>query len=121
VTVADTKLNYPFRIDTFVSHTAITLRVPWTRTVVPGSHDVSVKLTYANGRVTTWNGNVAIAGTLQRQLSKTLRDNTVGVTKASSSSHSLSPLVIVAIVGALVCIGGAIAMRRRRRDPALAG
>jgi hypothetical protein len=120
VTVADTKLNYPFRIDTFVSHTAITLRVPWTRTVVPGSHDVSVKLTYANGRVTTWNGNVAIAGTLQRQLSKTLRDNTVGATKASSS-HSLSPLVIVAIAGALVCIGGAIAMRRRRRDPALAG
>ena len=120
VTVADTKLNFPFTIDTFVSHTAITYRVPWTRTVVPGSHAVSVKLTYDNGRVTTWNGTVAIAGTLQRQLTKTLQDNTVGATKASPS-HSLSPMLVVAGVGALACIGGAIALRRRRRDPALAG
>jgi hypothetical protein len=120
VTVADTKLNYPFAIDTFVSHTAITLRVPWTRAVVPGNHDVSIKLTYANGRVTTWNGTVAIAGSLQRQLTKTLHDNTVGATKASSA-QALSPMLLVAAIGALACIGGAVALRRRRRDPALAG
>jgi|SRR4051812_26313217 hypothetical protein len=120
VTVADTQLNYPFKIDTFVSHTAITYRVPWTRTVVPGNHDVSIKLTYDDGRVTTWNGTVAIGGSLQRQLTKDLRDNTVGAAKPASS-HSLSPLLIAAVVGAFVCIGGAVLMRRRRRrDPLLA-
>ena len=121
VTVADTKLNFPFQIDTFVSHTSITYRVPWTRTVVPGDHDVSVKLTYDNGRVTTWNGTIAIAGTLQRQLQKDLHDTTVGAPKPASS-HSLTPFLAIALLGALVCIGGAVALRRRRRqDPALAG
>jgi hypothetical protein len=121
VTVADTKLNFPFQIDTFVSHTAITYRVPWTRTVVPGNHDVSIKLTYDGGRVTTWNGTVAIAGTLQRQLQKDLRDTAVGAPKPVPS-HSLTPFLVLAAVGALGCVGGAIIMRRRsRQDPALVG
>ena len=121
VTVADTNLNYPFKIDTFVSHTAITYRVPWTRTVVPGDHQVSVKLTYGDGRVTTWNGTIAIAGTLQRQLLQNLHDNAVGAAKPAPA-RSMTPFLAVAAVGALVCVGGAVALRRRRRrDPALAG
>jgi hypothetical protein len=121
VTVADTKLNFPFQIDTFVSHTSITYRVPWTRTVVPGNHDVSVKLTYDNGRVTTWNGTIAIAGTLQRKLQQDLHDTAVGSPKVASS-HSPTPFLVLAAVGALGCLGGAVAMRRRsRRDAVLAG
>ena len=61
-----------------MSHTAITYRVPWTRTVVPGDHHVSVKLTYDGDRVTTWNGTIAIAGALQRQLQQALHDTKVG-------------------------------------------
>jgi hypothetical protein len=121
VTVADTKLNFPFKIDTFVSHTSITYRIPWTRTVVPGDHQVSVKLTYDNGRVTTWNGTVAIAGTLQRKLQKDLHDTTVGSPKPAPA-RSLTPFLGAALLGALACVGGAVALRRRRRrDPALAG
>ena len=119
VTVADTNLDFPFAIDTFVSHTAITYRVPWTRTVVPGSHQVSVKLTYDNGRVTTWNGTITIAGTLQRQLAKNLRDTAVGATPTHSASSL--PLFGGVLLAALVCISGALALRRRRRhDPVLA-
>ena len=33
VAVDDTNTNVPFTIETFVSHTSITYRVPWTRTV----------------------------------------------------------------------------------------
>ena len=121
VTVADTNLNFPFQIDTFVSHTAITYRVPWTRTVVPGDHNVSVKLTYDGDRVTTWNGTVAIAGTLQRKLQRDLSANTVGAAKPAAS-RSLTPFLGVALLGAVACIGGAVVLRRRRRhDPVLAG
>jgi hypothetical protein len=120
VTVADTKLNYPFTIDTFVSHTAITYRIPWTRTVVPGSHRVSVKLTYAGHRVTTWNGTVVIGGALQRQLQQGLHDNTVG---AAAPAHQSSPLpLILGAIAVLLCASGAIWFRRRgQRVPLPAG
>ena len=88
VTVADTKLNFPFKIDTFVSHTAINYRVPWTRTVVPGDHQVSVRLTYDGGRVTTWNGTITIAGALQRQLQKSLQRDGRAAARGPASSHS---------------------------------
>jgi hypothetical protein len=119
VTVADTRLNFPFDIDTFISHTSISYRVPWTRTVVPGDHDVSVRLTYDGGRVTTWNGTVTIAGALQKQLQKSLAETTVA--PRATSTHSYTPLLAGALVLALLCVGGAVAMRRRRRDPLLAG
>jgi hypothetical protein len=111
VTVADTKLDFPFKIDTFVSHTAITFRVPWTRTVVPGSHRVSVKLTYAGNRVTTWNGTVVIAGTLERQLQQDLHDTQV---VARPAAHQSSPLVpVLGLLALLACIAGAVWLRRR--------
>jgi hypothetical protein len=120
VTVADTKLNFPFQIDTFVSHTAINFRVPWTQTVVPGDHQVSVRLTYDGDRVTTWNGTITIAGALQKQLQKGLRETTVAAKRASS--HSYTPLLGGVLLLALLCVGGAMALRRRRsRDPVLAG
>jgi hypothetical protein len=120
VTVGDTKLNFPFKIDTFVSHTTIGYRVPWTRTVVPGEHQVSVRLTYDGDRVSTWNGTIVIAGALQKQLQKSLRATTVAAKPASS--HSYLPLLGVVLALALACVGGAAAMRlRRRRNPVLAG
>ena len=73
IAVDDTNTNVPFTIGTFVSHTSITYRVPWTRTVVPGDHNVSVRLKY-DGRVTTWNGTVSIAGALQHNLERALHE-----------------------------------------------
>ena len=64
VTVQDTRLDYPFTINTFVSHTSIDYDVPWTTAVVPGDHPVSVRLKY-DGRVTTWNGIVSVAGAVR--------------------------------------------------------
>jgi hypothetical protein len=120
VTVADTKLNFPFQIDTFVSHTAINFRVPWTQTVVPGDHQVSVRLTYDGDRVTTWNGTITIAGSLQKQLQKSLQETTVAAKPASSRSYT--PLLGGVLLLALACVVGAVALRRRRgRDPLLAG
>jgi hypothetical protein len=120
VTVADTKLDFPFNIDTFVSHTAITFRVPWTRTVVPGTHPVSIKLTYDGNRVTTWNGSVVIGGTLQRHLQQSLHDNQVG---APAPARDWSHLLLVAgILAVLACAAGAVWFRRRSRQaPVLAG
>ena len=120
VTVADTNLDFPFKIDTFVSHTSINYRVPWTRSVVAGTHRVSVKLTYDGGRVTTWNGSIVIAGALQRKLQQTLHDNTPGV-PAPRHAWSLLGLVL-GVLAILACVAGAIGFRRRsRREPALVG
>jgi hypothetical protein len=120
VTVADTKLNFPFTIDTFVSNTAIAYRVPWTRTVVPGEHQVSVKLTYDGHRVTTWNGSITIAGSLQRQLQKDLHETKVGAAAPARDSSRL--LLLGGLIAVLVCAAGAILLRRRaRRAPLPAG
>jgi len=113
VTVADTKLDFPFNIDTFVSNTAITFRVPWTRTVVPGTHDVSVKLTYDGNRITTYNGTLVIAGALQRQLQRALHDTEVG---APTPARDWSKLLLLGgILAVLACGAGATWIRRRTR------
>jgi hypothetical protein len=120
VTVADTKLNFPFNIDTFVSHTAINYRVPWTRTVVPGEHKVSIKLTYDGHRVTTWNGSITIAGSLQRQLQQDLHDTKVGAPAPPRDWSRL--LMAAALIALLLCAVGAFLLRRRaRRAPLPAG
>ena len=120
VAVDDTNTNFPFTIETFVSHTSITYRVPWTRTVVPGDHNVSVRLTY-DGRVTTWNGTISIAGALQNQLERALHQ---------TEPHA--PGTVVDAARRARCswpapgsrrsrvVVGAVALRRRRRAPALA-
>jgi len=117
VTVQDTRLDFPFTINTFVSHTAIGYQVPWTKTVVPGDHQVSVRLRY-DGRVTTWNGTVSVTGAVKSGLEKALRDSRVGVPAHSASSNS-ALLVAVAVALALACAIGAVALRRRRNTPAL--
>ena len=121
MTVADTKLDFPFKIDTFVSHTSIGFLVPWTRTVVPGAHQVSVRLTYDGGRVTTWNGTLAIAGELQRKLQKGLHDSAV-TPHTPAPSRSWTPLLAAGLGAAFACFMGAVVLRRRRRSlPTLAG
>jgi hypothetical protein len=119
IAVDDTKTNIPFTIGTFVSHTSITYRVPWTRTVVPGDHHVSVRLNY-DGRVTTWNGTVTIAGALKSQLERALHESDPGA-PAPKPAHSSTLLLAVGLVAALAMIGGALMLRRRRgQGPALA-
>ena len=117
VAIDDTNTNVPFTIDTFVSHTSITYRVPWTRTVVPGDHNVSVRLTY-NGRVTTWNGTVSIAGSLKNDLERALHESEPGAPKPAPPSHSSSLPLVIGGAAALACVAGAVLLRRRRRRPA---
>ena len=104
-----------------MSHTSITYRVPWTRTVVPGDHNVSVRLTY-DGRVTTWNGTISIAGALQNQLERALHQTEPHAPAPSSAAGSSSTLLVAgAGIAAPAFVVGAVALRRRRRRaPALA-
>ncbi len=77
IRVADTNTDFSFKIDTFVSGTAIVYPMQWTKTVVPGTHHVEVDLTYEDGRRTSWSGTVVIAGDAQSQLESALRNVTV--------------------------------------------
>jgi hypothetical protein len=118
VAVDDTNTNVPFNIGTFVSHTTINYRVPWTRTVVAGTHTVSVKLSY-DGRVTTWNGTVSIAGAFKSSLERALRQTEPGA-PSPPTTRSWSPFEIAGGAAALGCVAGAVVLRRRRREvPAL--
>jgi hypothetical protein len=114
IAVDDTNTNIPFTIGTFVSHTSITYRVPWTRNVVAGDHHVSVKLDY-DGRVTTWNGTVSIGGALQSRLESALHQAEPGA-PAPASSHSWTLLLVGGIAAAAACGAGAVLLRRRRPD-----
>jgi hypothetical protein len=119
ITVADTKLDYPFDIDTFVSHTTIHYLLPWTRSVVPGTHQVSIKLTYDGGRVTTWNGAIVIAGALQRDLQTALHATQVG---APAPSRNWSQWLLTGgFVVLALCAAGAFWLRRRAASGAVAG
>lgn len=117
VAVDDTNTNVAFTIGTFVSRTAISYRVPWTRTVVPGDHNVSVKLDY-DGRVTTWNGTVSIAGNLKNNLERALHQTEPGAPTAPSTTRWWNPLVVAGAAAALACVVGAAVLRRRRRQVA---
>ena len=121
VTGEDTKLDYPFKINTFVSHTAIGYQVPWTKAIVAGDHAVSVRLTY-DGRVTTWNGTVSVTGAVKAGLEHALRESKVGVPVRAHSSSSARSLFVVGLAAEVALVVGAVVLRRRRRKtPALAG
>jgi hypothetical protein len=113
IRVADTKTDFDFKIDTFVSHTAIVYPMQWTKSVVPGSHHVQVDLEYEGGRRTTWNGTVDIAGSTKSRLQNDLHNLEI------RPEDGLDPTLLVAGLIALGFIGGAIALRRRSRRPAL--
>ena len=112
IRVADTNTDFSFKIDTFVAHTAIVYPMQWTKTVVPGTHHVEVDLTYEDGRRTSWNGDVVIAGSAQNNLESALRNVTV-------RHHGSGPGLMVLLLGG-VCVflvAAAVLMRRRSRRP----
>jgi hypothetical protein len=109
--VPDTKFQHSFDIDTFVPNTEIHYPVLWTKEVVPGSHRVSVQLTYDDDRVTTWNGTIEIAGETQAQLQRDLENR-----RPSSSSFDWGRLIVLAgIAIALACALAAFSIHRRER------
>ncbi len=110
IRVPDTNTDFSFKIDTFVSQTAIVYPMPWTKTVVPGTHHVEVDLTYEGGRRTSWSGTVVIAGDAENQLQSALRNVTV-------KKHGSGPALLLILAGALfvVLVGAAVFMRRRSR------
>ena len=87
--------------------------MPWTKTVVSGLHHVQVDLQYEDGKRTSWNGDINIAGDLQSRLQDALNN----VTVRPGGSSGISPWVIVAIVLGILFIAGAILLRRRSRRP----
>jgi hypothetical protein len=110
IRVADTNTDFSFKVDTFVSHTAIVYPMAWTKTVVPGSHHVEVDLTYEGGRRTSWSGTVDIAGAAQSQLESALRNVTV-----RGHSSGVSVLLILAVALFVVLAAAAVVVRRRSR------
>ena len=73
-----------------------------------------------NRTVTTWNGSITIAGSLQRQLQQDLHDTKVG---APAPPRDWSHLLMLAgLIAVFLCAVGAILLRRRaRRAPMPAG
>ena len=109
VRVADTNTDYEFNIDTFVSGTAIVYSMPWTKTVVPGTHHVEVDLTYEGGRRTSWNGDIVIAGATESNLESQLR----GLQVHHGVGFSL--WLLLAALAAVALVGAAVTVRRRSR------
>jgi hypothetical protein len=109
IEVKDTGLRKQFKVINFLPRTNIDYVVPWTKDVLPGNHDVSVVLRYGDGQRLNWNGTVEINGALARSLHKSVVDR-------GSSSASSFPVMLLVAAGAfaLLCVGGALFLRRRR-------
>ena len=112
IRVADTKTDVTFKIDTFVSRTAILYTTKWTPTVVPGSHHVQVDLNYEDGRRTSWNGDIVIAGDEQNRLENALRNLHIG-----SRGSGPNLLIVLAVILGVFFVAGAVVLRRRSRGP----
>jgi hypothetical protein len=120
ITVADTGLVKRFKIETFVPGTDIEYKVPWTKDVVPGAHAVSVRLRYGDGKATNWDGSAVINQSLRAQLESDLAKTQI--TEKSSDGGALPwPLIGAGLAAALLCVGGVLVLRRRRRGPQVVG
>jgi hypothetical protein len=113
ISVGDTGLQKRFRVDTFIPGTKIEYRVPWTKDVVPGNHDIAVLLRYGDGRETNWNGTVAINQSAQAQLESDLAKTRV----PSGGGGGLPWPLLVAGLAVVLAFGAGIAALRRRRAP----
>ena len=109
IRVADTNTDYSFKIDTFVSGTAIVYPMPWTKSAVLGTHHVEVDLNYEGHRHASWTGVVTVNSSLASALA-----NVEPVKKPSSGFPWLLVLTGVLLLAFII---GAIAMRRRARRP----
>ena len=111
IRVPSTDLSTDFDIDTFVSHTQIDFRVPWTKNVKAGRHAVSAQLRYGDGKTVNWNGTVDINAGMADQLQNDLDQFTV-------PSDDGFPIALIVVAGLLITgllLGGAFLMRRRRQ------
>ncbi|HVJ98408.1 MAG TPA: hypothetical protein VNC41_16385, partial [Acidimicrobiia bacterium] len=113
VRIASTNTDINFPIDTFVSRTAIVFPVHWTDDIVPGTHNVQVDLQYDDGRRTSWNGDIVIAGASQAALEQAVQN--LHVTEGGGLPWML---ILAGALGALF-IAGAVTLRRRGQRPAV--
>ncbi|HET9728191.1 MAG TPA: hypothetical protein VFR41_02160, partial [Acidimicrobiia bacterium] len=110
IRVPDTNTDYSFKVNTFVSHTAIVYElVPWTKTAVPGTHPVQVDITYDGGRRATWSGQVVVSPSAVGDLASLKPQN-------GTHGGSFPWLLLLAALAAVFLIGGAILVRRRSED-----
>ncbi len=112
--VADTNTRRDFKIATFVSHTSIKLALAWTKNVVPGVHQVTLRLQDQTGRVVNWTGSVDVTGAAGASLERTL-----AAAKDAKLHHGGgTSLQWLALLLVPVCIAAAVHLRRRRSSSA---
>ena len=113
VTVSDTGLNAPFNIDTFVSHTEISMLVPWTRNAAVGAHPIRVELRYEGGRRSSWSGTIQISEELRARLNRELAPG-VSHSKSNASSNTRLLQAGGGVAAVTLCSACALHLRRRR-------
>jgi hypothetical protein len=110
LTVADTNTRRDFDIKTFVSHTTAKLAMAWTKDVVPGVHQVTLRLQDQSGRVVTWTGPVDVSGSIATSL-----EHTLAAAKNAKLHHSSgTSMKWLALLVVPVCIAAAVHLHRRR-------
>ena len=116
LTVPDTNTRLDFPVNTFVPHTSIKLPLAWTKDVVPGVHQVSLRLQDQNGRIFTWTGSVDVSGAVGAALERTL-SAAKGAHLGKNNNHkagSGSSLQWLALLLIPICIAAAVHLHRRR-------
>ena len=112
IRVPDTKTDFSFKIDTFLSETSIVYPMPWTASVPSGRHHVEVDLNYDGGRHLTWNGTVDVSGAFASGLQQQLQQLHV-----PSKGGGINWLLIAALLLLVALIVGAVLLRRRSHRP----
>lgn len=119
VSAPATGFRKEFKIDTFVSHTAIEMTIPWTRNAKVGRHEVRAQLAYEDGRRANWSGVIEISEELRAKLDQQLLRESAETSKKSEPAAKALKIGGGAAAVA-VCSACALHLRRRRSFPGVA-
>lgn len=117
VTLADDGFQRNFTVDTFIPGTSIAYPIKWTDKATDGDHPAHVEIRYGD-RVAVWDGKFTVGEALKKdQANRQITPASPSSQASTKSGGTPVGLLAGAGLGAVVLLGGGVALGRRSTAP----